>query len=201
MNISTNNGYYTLFVGVNNQYYFNLKAGNHEIILQSEGYVSKQGALNGIQSVQNNCSEDANYRRKTAQDDSPYFVLKASNGETIGKSEMYSSTQAMEIGITSVKVNGSSTTIKEHTEINKLGKPKETEIIVNGRSKIYEGKQISFTEVVKLAFPNYIESDRTIYTVTYSRGMADKPQGTLVKGQSVNVKHKMIFNVTQTDKS
>jgi uncharacterized protein YegP (UPF0339 family) len=33
------------------QWYFNLKNMNGEIILRSEGYVSKQGALNGIASV------------------------------------------------------------------------------------------------------------------------------------------------------
>ncbi|RUT65501.1 DUF1508 domain-containing protein [Morganella morganii] len=35
-------------------YYFVLKAGNHEIIATSEMYASKQGALNGIASVQKN---------------------------------------------------------------------------------------------------------------------------------------------------
>ncbi|WP_071233358.1 YegP family protein [Morganella morganii] len=33
-------------------YYFVLKAGNHEIIATSEMYASKQGAMNGIASVQ-----------------------------------------------------------------------------------------------------------------------------------------------------
>lgn len=44
----TNSAYYTLFKGTNGNFYWNLKAPNHEIICQSEGYVSKQGALNGI---------------------------------------------------------------------------------------------------------------------------------------------------------
>ncbi|HCT7003890.1 TPA: YegP family protein, partial [Morganella morganii] len=35
-------------------YYFVLKAGNHEIIATSEMYASKQGAMNGIASVQKN---------------------------------------------------------------------------------------------------------------------------------------------------
>lgn len=42
---------YTIFQGSNDQYYFNLKAGNGEIILRSEGYVSKQGAENGKEAV------------------------------------------------------------------------------------------------------------------------------------------------------
>lgn len=104
-------GYYTVFLGGDDKYYFNLKAGNHEIILQSQSYVSKQGALNGIESVQNHCADDDNYVRKTATDGSPFFVLRAKNYEIIGKSEMYSSKQAMENGIESVKANGPSTTI------------------------------------------------------------------------------------------
>jgi len=40
---------YTLFKGRDNQFYWNLKASNGEIIAQSEGYTVKQSALNGIQ--------------------------------------------------------------------------------------------------------------------------------------------------------
>jgi uncharacterized protein YegP (UPF0339 family) len=36
------------------QYVFNLKAGNGEIIATSERYATKQGALNGIESVKKN---------------------------------------------------------------------------------------------------------------------------------------------------
>lgn len=36
------------------QFVFNLKAGNGEIIATSERYTSKHGALNGIESVKNN---------------------------------------------------------------------------------------------------------------------------------------------------
>jgi uncharacterized protein YegP (UPF0339 family) len=36
------------------QYMFNLKAGNGEIIATSERYKTKDGALNGIQSVKDN---------------------------------------------------------------------------------------------------------------------------------------------------
>lgn len=84
---------------------FNLKAGNHEVILTSERYTTKAAAENGIASVKANGSNDAHFHRKTAKDQSPYFVLVAKNGQTIGKSEMYSSTSAVENGIASVKKN------------------------------------------------------------------------------------------------
>ena len=38
----------------NNQFYFVLKAKNGEIILTSEMYDSKQGAINGINSIKEN---------------------------------------------------------------------------------------------------------------------------------------------------
>ena len=89
----------------NDQFMFNLKAGNGEIVLTSEMYTTKASAKNGIESVRENSEKDQRFDRRTAKDYSPYFVLKAANGEIIGNSEMYSSTNAMENGIESVKKN------------------------------------------------------------------------------------------------
>jgi uncharacterized protein YegP (UPF0339 family) len=98
-------GYFQLKVAANSQYMFNLKAGNNEIILTSETYSSKAAAENGIASVRANAADDKNYERKTAANGTPFFVLKSPNGETIGKSETYSSVAGMENGIKSVKEN------------------------------------------------------------------------------------------------
>ena len=91
---------------VKGEWMFNLKAVNGQIILTSEGYTTKAACDNGIESVRKNSPEDGRYERKTAKDGSPYFNLKASNGQVIGKSEMYNSTASMENGIKSVKENG-----------------------------------------------------------------------------------------------
>ena len=40
--------------GANGKTYFNLTATNGEVILSSQGYASKDGALNGIESVKKN---------------------------------------------------------------------------------------------------------------------------------------------------
>ena len=45
----------------------------------------------------------------------PYFVLKAANGEAIGKSESYSSESAAKSGIESVKKNAPSAKIEDQT--------------------------------------------------------------------------------------
>jgi Uncharacterized conserved protein len=98
------------------QFMFNLKAGNGQIILTSERYVSKANALAGIESVRKNAPNDERYERKTATNGSPYFVLKAANGEIIGRSEMYSSAAARDKGIASVKANGPDAKLKDATE-------------------------------------------------------------------------------------
>lgn len=82
---------------------FNLKAGNGQVILSSQGYTTKSACENGIESVKKHSQDDENFERNTAKDGSPYFNLKASNGQVIGNSEMYSSDSAMENGIASVK--------------------------------------------------------------------------------------------------
>ena len=98
-------GKFELYNSTNGQIRFRLKAGNGEIILSSEAYTSKSGAENGIQSVKTNAPNDARYERKEGSSGQPYFVLKAGNGEPIGRSENYSSSSAMENGIESVKKN------------------------------------------------------------------------------------------------
>lgn len=96
---------FVLSTTADGQYMFNLKAGNGETILTSEGYKSRDGALNGIASVKENATLDDRYERRTASNGAPYFVLKAANHQEIGRSEMYSSPSAMENGIASVKKN------------------------------------------------------------------------------------------------
>lgn len=107
-------GYFKLFQSEkNNEWYFNLKAGNHETILASQGYNAKSGAENGIDSVKTNASNDDRYERKEAKNGQFYFNLKASNGQIIGSSEMYTTTAARDNGIESVKKNAPDADIKE----------------------------------------------------------------------------------------
>lgn len=99
------------------QYMFNLRGENHETVLTSERYVTKQGAQNGIASVKANSPLESQYRRLTSDSASkqPYFTLKAGNGETLGTSEMYSSASARDAGIEWVKKNGPGAPTKDNT--------------------------------------------------------------------------------------
>lgn len=80
-------------------------------------------------------------------------------------------------------------------------KDKEIIIIVNGSPKKWNKKQISFAEVIILAYGNHIDNSTMVYTVAYEDGPRQNPEGSMVKGQVVFVKNKMIFHATATDKS
>ncbi len=108
-------GAFELKTSTSNQTYFNLKAANGEVILTSEMYQARAGAENGIQSVRENSALDERFDRRTSKADEPYFVLKAANGEILGRSEMYSSAAAMEKGIASVKTNAPDAVVKDLT--------------------------------------------------------------------------------------
>jgi len=98
-------GKFEIKTGKSGKFSFNLKASNGQVILSSESYDSRKAAEGGIASVKKNAGNDARFERKTAKDGSAFFVLKAANGEPIGKSEMYKTKRSMESGIASVGKN------------------------------------------------------------------------------------------------
>ncbi len=51
----------------NGEFQFNLKAGNGQVILNSEGYTTKANCLNGIESVKKNAQDDNKFDRKTSR--------------------------------------------------------------------------------------------------------------------------------------
>lgn len=103
-------GKFVIKTAKNGKVHFNLKASNGQIVLTSEKYESRKAAENGIESVKKNAQNEQRFERKKAKDGSPYFTLKAANGEPIGKSEMYRSASSMENGIRSVMKNAADST-------------------------------------------------------------------------------------------
>ena len=96
-------------------FYFHLKAANGEVIFNSQMYKAKASARGGIDSVKANAPADGQYERKDSAGGQPYFVLKAANGEPLGRSQMYSSAAAMEKGIESVKANAPAAAVADLT--------------------------------------------------------------------------------------
>lgn len=97
----------------NGEFQFNLKADNGQTVLSSEGYSSKAGCMNGIESVKKNSQSKDNFERKVSSNGKHYFNLKAANGQVIGTSEMYESEEGMVNGIASVIKNAHNAEITE----------------------------------------------------------------------------------------
>lgn len=80
--------------------------------------------------------------------------------------------------------------------------PKTITIIVNGRPKtLPKNDDLTFDEIVALAFENPPTGDGIQYTIQYTRGHGNKPAGALVEGQSVKAKDGIEFDVTSTNRS
>lgn len=108
-------GTYMLHPAGEEQFHWDLKAGNSETILSSQMYKAKQGAETGIESCRNNSGDEVRYTRMISKDQKPYFVLKSGNGEVIGTSQMYSSDSARDHGIKSCKENGPTAVTEDKT--------------------------------------------------------------------------------------
>ena len=103
----------------NEQFFFNLKAANGEVIGTSEMYTTLKACENGIASVKKSCAgeiEDQTLKEPIAQKHPKFeifktkdgqfrFRLKASNGEPILASESYKAKDSCKNGIASVKKN------------------------------------------------------------------------------------------------
>jgi uncharacterized protein YegP (UPF0339 family) len=98
-------GKFELKKGRTGKFSFNLKSGNGQVVFTSQTYDSKRSATAGIASVKKNAVKDGAFERKKSTKGQPYFVIKATNGQVIGKSQMYATPVSMEKGIKSVAKN------------------------------------------------------------------------------------------------
>lgn len=108
-------GKFTLKKTDKGNFVFNLKASNGQVILTSQPYSDKRGAMNGVESARKNGGADSNFERRTASNGKFYFVLKAANTQIIGQSEMYAAKASMENGIASVMRNVPSAILQDST--------------------------------------------------------------------------------------
>jgi hypothetical protein len=70
-------------------------------------------------------------------------------------------------------------------------------IIVNGAPRKWQKPQISYEELVNL-IANQEAQKTNPFTIQYSHGPAETPQGTLTPGQNIKIKSGMVFDVTRT---
>lgn len=77
----------------------------------------------------------------------------------------------------------------------------EVTIVVNTRDVTVAKGELSFEDLVAIAFPDVPNGPNVLITITYRRGHGDKPEGALLPGEIVKVKDGMKFVVSATDKS
>jgi uncharacterized protein YegP (UPF0339 family) len=100
----------------NGEFQFNLLAGNGQVVLSSEGYASKPSCMNGVRSVMKNAGDIKRFEEKVAKNGKLQFNLKASNGQVIGTSEMYDSTESCKYGIASGRRNAPGAKVEDKTK-------------------------------------------------------------------------------------
>ena len=105
--------------------YFNVVAGNGQVVATSETYASASNATRAVDTTirivataidATAATGAARFETFTGQDGQTYFRLRAKNGEIVLQSEGYSSKSAAEGGIDSVEANGVDATRYELVE-------------------------------------------------------------------------------------
>jgi uncharacterized protein YegP (UPF0339 family) len=112
-------GKFVITKGKNDQFYFNLKAGNGEIILASQGYKDMRSCKAGIASVQTNSKKESAFEVKAASNGQFYFCLNATNGQIIGKSQMYKTQKGCSNGLQSVARNAADASVIDNSDSSK----------------------------------------------------------------------------------
>jgi hypothetical protein len=90
---------------------------------------------------------------------------------------------------------------KEAEMAEKEQGPKPVTIIVNTRAVAWNDKNITFEELVSLAYPGQMLTEGDSVTVRYSRGHDGHGNGTLTAGETVTLKDGMVFDAVRTSRS
>jgi hypothetical protein len=80
-------------------------------------------------------------------------------------------------------------------------KLKTYDIVVNAQQHTVANKEISFAEVVTLAYGADATNPDKTFTVSYRKSDNNKHDGTLAAGDSVKIKDGTVFSVTSTTRS
>ena len=97
------------------EFRFRLKAGNGNTVLSSEGYKSRSGCANGIESVRKNSQDPDRFVKKVTETGKFRFSLTARNSQAIGSSQNYKSESGCNNGMKSVAKNAPDAKVVEES--------------------------------------------------------------------------------------
>lgn len=106
------NGYYQLIEGHEGGFMFSLRAGNHETILESRVYWSRQAALDAIEALRHASQNLNNFIRHENGDSSHFFEVRDGQSQMLARSPGCASKSGLTAGITSVQRNAPSRTFR-----------------------------------------------------------------------------------------
>ena len=74
-------------------------------------------------------------------------------------------------------------------------------IVVNGRPRQVTTEELSFDELVDLAFDDPARGPQIVFTITFRKAGGRVEEGVLDEGQRLKVRNGTVINVTRTDQS
>ena len=163
---------YQVYRDMAGKYRFRLRAANNKIVAVSEAYESKAGCMNGVRSVQKNCSShvedktigmeklsNPKYELFTDIASEFRFNLKAANGEIIAASEGYETKDGVMNGIDAVQ-RSCDAEIDDLTVTQVAKKEDETK----GVEEVCKESAVGVNDTVLLldSIPATVDSDTTL---------------------------------------
>lgn len=105
-------GYFQLIEGDDGAFMFTLRAGNHETVLTSRVFWSRQAAMDGVALLRSQSQRPECYVRHTDADGRQWFEVLDTAHHTLGRSEPYASRSGLAAGMASVKRNSAATVFR-----------------------------------------------------------------------------------------
>lgn len=81
------------------------------------------------------------------------------------------------------------------------GHDKSVMIIVNGRQRTVTAEEVTFDELVDMAFDDPMRGPQIVFTITFRNAAGRIEEGELDEGHRIKVKEGTVVNVTRTDQS